>query len=188
MPPDRDLPHHAGDAPAANVESLRFAPGHHIPNNNLLPALLMRGAAGETGAKAIIALFARNGWGGAWQYTVFPFHHYHPNAHEVLAVVSGRADIELGGPEGSVVSVAAGDVMVLPAGTGHCRVAASDDFSVCGAYPAGQENYETLRGEAPVTAAARAQIAAVPLPAADPVFGKAGPLVSLWRDAAAKAR
>ncbi len=74
--------------------------------------------------------------------------------------------------------------MVLPAGTGHCRVEASPSFSVCGAYPAGQEDYETLR-EAPVTNAVRQRIASVPLPEADPVFGEGGPAVTLWREGGA---
>ena len=101
-------------------------------------------------------VFADAGWGGMWQWSVFTYHHYHPNAHEVLACVAGSAELMLGGAEGERFGVAAGDVLVLPAGTGHSNLGATADFSVCGAYPRGQERYDTRRaGELPLDEAAR---------------------------------
>jgi uncharacterized protein YjlB len=64
--------------------------------------------------------------------------------------------------------VRAGDTVVLPAGTGHRRVSASGDFTVVGAYPARQEDYDLLRE---ADDAARSRIAALGAPEADPVGG-----------------
>ena len=104
---------------------------------------------------------------------VFDFHHFHSTSHEALAVVAGRATIELGGPQGRAFEVEAGDVLVLPAGTGHRRATDRNGFTVAGAYPAGQEDYDLLRGDDPAeVAAARERIARLPAPPEDPVGGE----------------
>ncbi len=78
------------------------------------------------------------------------------------------------------LSFPTGDVLVLPAGTGHKRVGSSDDFLVVGAYPRGQEDYDLLRGDPAELEEAVANIERVELPATDPVGGEIGPLVELW--------
>ena len=166
---------------AAEVGTFRFEGDGTVPNNPDLPAVLMRGAlAPGASADAIVALIERNGWGGTWRWRVFDYHHYHPNAHEVLAVASGWAELMLGGPEGERVHVEAGDVLVLPAGTGHCQVEAGAGFEVVGAYPPGQEDYETARAERPHGPETLERIAAVPRPEADPIYGGGGPLMAAW--------
>lgn len=131
-------------------------------------------------ASAFEALFERNGWGGAsWRNGLFQVHHYHSTAHEVLGIYSGRVRIQLGGPRGKLVTVDAGDVVVIPAGVAHMNVAASGDFRVVGAYPAGTSpdlNYGK-RGERPDT---DLNIARLAPPAADPVEGQRGALVTHW--------
>ena len=74
-----------------------------------------------------------------------------------------------------------GDVLVLPAGTGHCRAAGSPDLLVVGAYPPGQEAYDLRRGEPGEHDEVRANLARVALPEQDPVEGPDGSLVRLWR-------
>ncbi|MEI4234132.1 cupin domain-containing protein [Roseovarius sp. D22-M7] len=158
-------------AEAIEVRTLHFADDGTVPNNPDLPAVVLCGALGEGAAPdAVRGRLEANGWGGTWVWQVFAYHHYHPDAHEALAVASGRAELMLGGPEGQCVSVRAGDVLVLPAGTGHCQIEASANFQVCGAYPAGQERYETLRAEHPHDSAVLERIRAVPLPRADDFF------------------
>jgi uncharacterized protein YjlB len=131
--------------------------------------LIYSGVDGATDAGAARALFAEHGWGGSWVDGIFDFHHFHSTSHEALAVVAGAAVVELGGPQGEAFEVAAGDVLVLPAGTGHRRRSARDGFTVVGAYPAGQEDYDLLRA---ADDAARARIDALPPPPDDPVGGE----------------
>jgi uncharacterized protein YjlB len=161
------------------LETWQAPSGDRIPNHPRFAVLLYRGVDGLTGPGAARDLLARHGWGGSWVDGVFDFHHFHSTSHEVLAVVAGSATLELGGPQGRALEVAAGDVIVLPAGTGHRRARADGGFTVVGAYPAGQENYDLLRGNDPAeVAAARERIAALGPPPQDPVGGEG---VGSWR-------
>jgi len=169
-----------GTRQAMELETWTAPPGDRIPNHPRFPVLLYRGVdAAAAGADAARACFAANDWGGSWVDGVFDFHHFHSTSHEVLAVVGGRATLELGGPQGRAFDVAAGDVVVLPAGTGHRRARADGGFTVVGAYPAGQEDYDLRRGDDPVEVeAARERIAALGAPPSDPVGGDG---VAGWR-------
>ena len=180
-PDDDAAPGAAVVTPMSEVQALRFAEDGTVPNNPVLPALLMRGAiAPGASAEAIAVRLEASGWGGTWVWRVFPYHHYHPNAHEALVVAMGRAALMLGGPRGERVAVGAGDVVVLPAGTGHRQLEASADFAVVGAYPLGQEACETVRAEQPHDPTTLKRIAAVPRPRTDPVHGAGGPLIRAW--------
>src|SRR5919201_3828062 len=116
-------------------ETWHAPPGDRIPNHPSFAVLIYRGVEGVAdGPEAARALFAAHGWGGSWVDGIFDFHHFHSTSHEALAIVSGRAVVELGGPQGEAFDVSAGDVLVLPAGTGHRRRSAAGDFVVVGAY------------------------------------------------------
>jgi uncharacterized protein YjlB len=159
-------------------EILHFAPSGGIPNNPHLPALLYRGAlAAKAGPAAHEKLFARSGWPPRWRDGVYDFHHFHTTAHEGLGIAAGGARLLLGGPSGQVVTVAAGDVVLLPAGTGHRLLEATVGFLVVGAYPLGQ-SADLERG--PATAAMIRSIATLPFPDGGPI-GSDETYGRLWR-------
>jgi uncharacterized protein YjlB len=147
--------------------------------NSRLPLLVYR-AALPANAEAIERRFAANGWSNAWRDGIFHFHHFHSTAHEVLGVARGRARVAFGGPDGKVLEVQAGDVIVIPAGVGHCNLGDAGGLLIVGAYPGGAE-YDLRRGDAAAQAEVERNLARVPLPQADPVAGVEGPLLRLWR-------
>lgn len=163
------------------VSTLSFGPDRAAPNNSTLPVVVLAGAVSAAiSAQDVQATVRRNGWGGAWLYGVFPYHHYHSNAHEALVCVGGEAELQLGGDNGERVTVRRGDALVLPAGTGHKCLSSSSDFLVCGCYPPGQEGPDLMR-ETDLREGVEARIAAVALPETDPLFGSAGPLLTVWK-------
>lgn len=168
-------------AGAKDPKAFRIEPNERFPNSTL-PVLLYTGvlAPGDGLAGAFEELFEKNGWTGSWRNGLYKVHHYHSTAHEVLGVYRGEVTVCLGGDSGRRVTLRAGDVAVLPAGVAHKNEAQSSDFAVVGAYPEGTS--ADLRygekGERPRT---DQNIASVKRPPADPVQGKSGGLVRLWR-------
>ena len=162
-----------------------FKDDGRVPNNPVLPALVYKTAIDLRGTAnpdaAIEKVFKANGWGhNVWRDGIFTYVHYHSMIHEAQGIARGRARVRLGGDRGEELEFAAGDVAVLPAGTGHQLRTASEDFLVVGAYPP-EGTYDLCRG---VNAAERARalttIPQVPLPKTDPVTGKDEPLPKLW--------
>jgi len=164
--------------------SIRFADDGIVPNNPRFPLLLYRGAVslGSTSfdpATVMDTLFGSNGWTRSWRDTIYDFVHYHSQIHEVMGVARGSAEIECGGVKGRNLMLGAGDVVVLPAGTGHRLKEASRNFLVVGAYPADGAYDECTDTRDRHDAIKR--IAKVRKPERDPVYGKGGPLTQLWR-------
>jgi uncharacterized protein YjlB len=154
-----------------------------IPNNRTLPLLVYAQALdldGDDPAGACLARFARNGWTGGWRNGIYPFPHYHSTAHEVLGICRGGAELRLGGAKGLTMTVSAGDVLVLPAGTGHQNLGSGADLLVVGAYPSGQD-WDLCRGAPDERPAVLDNIDSVPLPRSDPLHGASGPLIARWR-------
>jgi len=167
-------------------EQLNFKDDGIFPNSPL--PLLFYHQAITTEAKDPASIFAErfaeNVWIKSWRNGVYFFPHYHSTSHEVLGVYSGTATLRLGGERGKNVEVRAGDVIVIPAGVAHQNISASDDFGVVGAYPDGRE-WDLLRGFPGERPKADHNIAALPMPENDPIYGAEGPLRRIWKDAGA---
>jgi uncharacterized protein YjlB len=163
------------------IETFRFEKNAWMPNNPRFPAVLYRQALPEgmaIGPKDFEQLFSRNGWEPRWRDGVYGYHHYHTTAHEALGFAGGPARLMLGGPRGREIEVEEGDVLVIPAGVGHCSVRTDKHFLAVGAYPPGQD-WDLCKTMA--DAAALERIRALPPPRTDPVEGANGMLPGLWR-------
>src|ERR1700675_3514629 len=169
---------------SADIEPLTFVFGDDglVPNNPM-PFLVYKQAVALDNAcpeKTIEGLFGANGWGDMWRNGVYDSLHYHSTVHEAPAIARGHARVRFGGNSGKEFEISAGDVAILPAGTGHHCLSASRDFSVVGAYPPGARMLVTL----PTAENHRKALETIPkvkLPNSDPVLGENGPLVRLWR-------
>jgi uncharacterized protein YjlB len=167
------------------VLTFLFTDGGDVPNHPRLPALVYKRVLSRSTKSDEIAVWfesewAKHGWRAAWRWGVYDFPHYHSTAHEVPGVYRGQATIRLGAAVGVTILAEKGDLLILPAGTGHQNLSASDDFHVVGGYPRGQ-SADLLRGEKSERPAADERIARVALPAGDPIFGAKGPLVEHWQ-------
>ena len=159
-----------------------------FPNNEELALLIYEDAIDAPGhdlAGAIEQIFMDNGWDGMWRNGIYAYHHYHSTAHEVLAIYSGKVKVQLGGPGGVIVNAKAGDVIIIPAGVAHKNLGSTSDFRCIGAYPAGQ-TWDMNYGKPQERPKTDQNIARVPLPISDPVYGFEGPMVKSWQPDSAK--
>ena len=166
----------------ANPLTFVFEDDGLIPNNPM-PFVVYKCAvdlANGHPEATIEKLFGTNGWGAMWRNGVYDFPHYHATVHEVLGIARGHAKVRFGGERGKVLEIAAGDVAILPAGTGHQCISSSDDFSVVGAYPPGP-SMDLVRPTKEAHAKALKTIPQVAVPKTDPLLGADGPLIKLWR-------
>ena len=122
----------------------RFKDDGVVPNHPLWPLIIPCGPSSSTRApfdyrsasipRPYLKLFDSRGWGNSWRDGIYDYVHYHSSIHEVLGIARGSARVRFGGAKGRALNVRAGDVAILPAGTGHQRLKASKDFLVVGAY------------------------------------------------------
>lgn len=162
----------------------RFADDGRIPNNPDLPLVVYRSGIDLSGSPdpedVIEKTFTANRWGNMWRNGIYPYPHYHSMIHEAMGIARGRATVRFGGANGQDIEIGPGDVVILPAGTGHQCLGQTQTLVVIGAYPP-SGTYNLCRGSKSEHAKAILTIPKVPLPATDPAFGSQGPLLELWR-------
>ena len=164
--------------------TLRFRDDGFIPNHPRWPLVVYRSAVALPRtldpAAVFEELFESNGWGDTWRAQIYDYLHYHSCIHEVLGIARGKAKVRFGGSKGRTLDVKAGDVVILPAGTGHQQLAASKRFLAVGAYPP-TGTYDECGPTAEEHKRGVKTVRKVPRPRKDPVFGSTGPLLQLWK-------
>jgi uncharacterized protein YjlB len=171
-------------------QSYRFKDDGLIPNHPKWPLVIYKSAIrlpeNLDPAAVFEELFESNGWGDSWRDGIYDYAHYHSRIHEVLGIARGSARVQFGGPRGRTLVLKAGDVAILPAGTGHQCLKASDDFLVVGAYPPSGK-FDICKVPEDRTKALFT-IPKVAPPRKDPVYGAKGPLTRTWRKPAQRKR
>ena len=165
--------------------TVRFKDDGLVPNHPRWPLIIYRRAVAfdddQDPAAVIEDLFEANGWGDTWRNGIYDYVHYHSRIHEALGIARGKGRVRFGGMKGRIFALKAGDVVILPAGTGHQSLSADDEFLVIGAYPpTGTYDECTTVEDRP---RALKTIPKVPVPRKDPVYGTGGPLSKLWKGA-----
>lgn len=150
-----------------------------IPNN-ILPVVIYKNALEHVVHKDFELLFSQNGWGNNWHDTILTEDHFHSNTHEILGLKSGQARLMLGGVNGKIVTVEKGDVIIIPAGVGHFSVDNSLEYQFVGGYPNGADWNLKFSLKKEDRSSVLTEIASIPLPDKDPVFGDNGPLFDYW--------
>jgi uncharacterized protein YjlB len=85
-----------------------------------------------------------------------------------------------GGNKGRVLTLKAGDVVVILAGTGHQTLSTSRAFMAVGAYPP-YGTYDECGPTAKEYEKGVRNVHKVGRPRKDPVFGSKGPLLKVWK-------
>jgi uncharacterized protein YjlB len=156
------------------TEQYSSKPSGKLPNSRF-PVLIHRGAVPGGGESAVETLFRANGWLNNWRYPgIYTYHHFHSTTHECLGCARGWMDVVLFGENGTRFRIAAGDVLVLPAGVSHCMVGNSDDIQMIGGYPDGRDwdNVQQAKLTATTFRQAAKRIMMLPIPARDPATGE----------------
>jgi uncharacterized protein YjlB len=166
------------------IHYVTIKPNGSFPNNADLPVLHY---VNVINIKLLFAglrvrqLFRRNGWTNNWKAGIFEYDHYHSNTHEAMAILKGKTTLLLGGRGGKKLQVAAGDVVIIPAGVAHCNLGKENDVVCIGGYPQGKD-FDIKYGHPGERPQADRNIENLGIPQKDPVFGDTNGLIRYWKD------
>lgn len=156
----------------------------YFPNNPTYPLLIYKKIVNFeniSNTKSIQILLEDNGWRNSWVNSIYDYHHYHSNTHEVLVIYKGTGVVQIGGENGRIFNIEKGDVIIIPAGVAHKSISLSDDFKCIGAYPF-DIDYDMNYGKAEEHPRVDKQIQKISLPDQDPIFGKKSILFDYWKE------
>lgn len=159
-----------------------FCKDNDLFPNSRLPVLLYKGVLGLPyffAAAYIQSLFDKNNWSNSWKDGIFTYHHYHSVTHEVMGVYAGATTLLLGGDNGHLVKIEKGDVFIIPAGVAHRNLGRHHQVKCVGAYPDGR-NYDMNYGRPGERPGTDENIARVPLPSKDPLWGLQSGIPLIW--------
>jgi len=163
------------------IELLTLEANGSYPNNPL-PVIIYRNILGTYGPHEISILqklLNQHAWVHSWINGISGEHHFHSSAHELLVLLSGATQLELGGPGGVHVIVNPDDAIVIPAGVSHKNLIQKNTIQVLGVYPRGQQ-YDMRYGRSDEIETVTRNIKETALPTHDPFFGTNGPLRQAW--------
>ncbi|CAK7563979.1 MAG: hypothetical protein SEPTF4163_001862 [Sporothrix epigloea] len=172
---------------ALEPETYYLKRNQHAPNN-AFPVLVYRQCLPlPVSEEKTTAFLEAHAWEkkGTWGH--IGVRHFHPNVHECYGVIAGESTMLVGcgsddpDDSGQEIELSVGDVIVLPAGTGHCNLQSTKNYLYVGVYPSGGPMYKAELGkEGADVAALRREVDSVAMPLEDPVSGKDGALLKLW--------
>lgn len=170
------------------IEKFYFEGNGRVPNSRL-PLLIYRNVI-KWPVVEMEAIMRQNRWMPSWHahLGMWPRHHFHSEAHEFICVTRGSHAGKFGGHDGQHASLNQGDVVVIPAGVGHCGFELSDDLNLTGGFNEGFGVVDFRMGFPEEYADVSRRAREIPLVDFDPFFGVNGPLVQIWRDADRGAR
>lgn len=153
--------------------------------NNMLPVALYKRAMNIPMSDFLVYLyfkviFNEHGWINNRRSGIFNFHHYHSNVHKVIGVCNGSASLLFGGNNGERIGLEKGDVIVIPAGVAHKNLGKENCIDCISAFYEGCA-YDLNYGRPGERPTADVNIASLPIPDTDPLYGKAAGIVTLWQ-------
>ena len=158
-----------------------ISPHDNFPGNSRYPLLIYKQVFSSNDlAEEIQAWLKNNDWGSSWIDSIYDFHHYHSNTHEVLVIIAGVCLVQFCGEQEVILTVEQGDTVIIPAGVAHKRLEKSADFRCIGAYPF-DVGYDMNYGKKQEYADAIKAVKNVGLPGKDPIFGEKGLIFDYWK-------
>ena len=143
-----------------------------ITPNSPYPVIVMpQVCKGEDLENIFPDTFKKNNWGNNWLDIILNKDHYHSTTHEVLGICKGEVNLKIGGEQGKIFHLVAGDAIIIPAGVGHFSIDTTADYLVAGGYPNGN-NWDMIYNEPEKYEAAKQSIGLLPMPALHPVSGE----------------